>query len=75
MLKILQARLLQFMNRELPDAQGGFNKGRGTTDQIANIRQINRLVPIWERVQQGSILSPCLINLYALTPISISQFS
>jgi len=49
MLKILQARLLQFMNRELPDVQAGFNKGRGTTDQIANFRWIDRLVPIWER--------------------------
>ena len=37
MLKILQARLLQYMNRELPDIQAGFRKGRGTRDQIANI--------------------------------------
>ena len=37
MLKILQARLQQYMNRELPDVQGGFRKGRGTRDQIANI--------------------------------------
>ena len=37
MLKILQARLQQYMNRELPDAQAGFRKGRGTRDQIANI--------------------------------------
>ena len=36
-LKILQARLQQYMNRELPDIQGGFRKGRGTRDQIANI--------------------------------------
>ena len=38
MLKILQARLQQFVNRELPDVQAGFRKGRGTRDQIANIR-------------------------------------
>jgi len=38
MLKILQARLQQYKNRELPDVQAGFRKGRGTTDQIANIR-------------------------------------
>ena len=38
MLKILQARLQQYMNRELPDVQAGFRKGRGTSDQIANIR-------------------------------------
>ena len=38
MLKILQARLQQYMHRELPDVQAGFKKGRGTRDQIANIR-------------------------------------
>ena len=37
MLKILQARLQQYMNRELPDVQAGFRKGRGTRGQIANI--------------------------------------
>jgi len=37
MLKILQARLQQYVNQELPDVQGGFRKGRGTRDQIANI--------------------------------------
>ena len=40
MLKILQARLQQYMNHELPDVQAGFRKGRGTRDQIANIRLI-----------------------------------
>ena len=40
MLKILQARLQQHMNCELPDVQAGFRKGRGTRDQIANIRGI-----------------------------------
>ena len=40
MLKVLQARLQQYMNRELPDVQAGFRKGRGTRDQIANIRWI-----------------------------------
>ena len=37
MLKMLQARLQQYMNRELPDIQASFRKGRGTRDQIANI--------------------------------------
>ena len=37
MLKILQARLQQYVNRELPDVQAGFRKGRGTRDQVANI--------------------------------------
>ena len=40
MLKILQARLQQYMNHELPDVQASFGKGRGTRDQIANIRWI-----------------------------------
>ena len=40
MLKILQASLQQYVNHELPDVQGGFQKGRGTRDQIANIRWI-----------------------------------
>ena len=40
MLKILQARLQQYMNWELPDVQAGFRKGRGTRDQIANIHWI-----------------------------------
>ena len=40
MLKILQARLQQYMNHELPDVQAGFRKGRGTRDQIANVHWI-----------------------------------
>ena len=40
MLKILQASLQQYVNHELPDVQAGFRKGRGTRDQIANIRWI-----------------------------------
>ena len=40
MLKILQARLQQYVNREFPDVQAGFRKGRGTRDQTANIRWI-----------------------------------
>ena len=40
MLKILQARLQQYMNHELPDVKAGFSKGRGTKDQIVNIHWI-----------------------------------
>ena len=40
MLKILQVRLQQYMNHELPDVQAGFRKGRGTRDQIANVHKI-----------------------------------
>ena len=42
MLKILQARLQQYVSRELPDVQAGFRKGRGTRDQIANICWITK---------------------------------
>ena len=42
MLKILQARLQQFVDRELPDVQAGFRKGRGTRDQIANLHLIRK---------------------------------
>ena len=42
MLKILQARLQKYMNKELPDVQTGFRKGRGTRDQIANIQLIGK---------------------------------
>ena len=45
MLKILQARLQQYVRRELPDSQAGFRKGRGTRDQIANIHWIIKKVP------------------------------
>ena len=40
MLKILQARLQQYVNRELPDVQAGFGKGKGTRDQTANIHWV-----------------------------------
>ena len=43
MLKILQARLQQFMNQELPDVQAGIIKGRRTRDQIANIHRITEI--------------------------------
>ena len=49
MLKILQARIQQFMNRELPDVQAGFRKVRGTRDQIANICWIIEKVRIPEK--------------------------
>ena len=46
MLKILQARLQQYVNHEIPDVQAGFRKGRGTRDQIANIHWITRKTSI-----------------------------
>ena len=49
MLKILQARLQQYVNCELPDVQVGFRKGRGTKDQIANICRIIKKVRVLEK--------------------------
>ena len=49
MLIILQARLQQYVNRELPDVQAGFRKGRGTRDQIANICWIIEKVRVPEK--------------------------
>ena len=49
MLKILQARLQQYVNREIPDDQAGFRKGRGTRDLIANIRWIMEKVKEFQK--------------------------
>ena len=49
MLKILQARLQQYMNHERPDVQAGFWKGRGTRDQIANIRWIVEKATVFQK--------------------------
>ena len=57
MLKILQARLQQFVNRELPDVQAGFRKGRGTRDQIANI---HRIIEKIREFQKTSTFLHCL---------------
>ena len=51
MLKILQARLQQYMNCEIPDVQAGFRKGRGTTDQIANIHWIIKKAREFQKMQ------------------------
>ena len=58
MLKILQARLQQYVNCELPDVQAGFRKGRGTRDQIANIR--------WIIVKQGSSRKTSISSLLTM---------
>ena len=51
MLKILQARLQQYVNQELPDVQAGFGKGRGTRDQIANIHWIiKKAREFWRKI-------------------------
>ena len=56
MFKILQARLQQYVNRELPDAQAGFRKGRGTRDQIANIYWIMEKVREFQKKTSISAL-------------------
>ena len=51
MLKILQARHQQYVNHELPDVQAGFRKGKGTRDQIANIRLIiEKAIEFWKNI-------------------------
>ena len=58
MLKILQARLQQYVNHEFPDVQAGFRKGRGTRDQIANIH--------WIMEKQESSRKTCISALLTM---------
>ena len=57
MLKILQTRLQQYVNRELPDVQAGFRKGRGTRDQIANIRWIMEKAREFQKTSISALLT------------------
>ena len=57
MLKILQARLQQYMNHELPDVQAGFRKGRGTRDQIANIHWILEKARDFQKTSTSALLT------------------
>ena len=57
MLKILQARLHQYVNCELPDVQAGFRKGRGTRDQIANIRWIMEKAREFQKTSISALLT------------------
>ena len=57
MLKILQARLQQYMNHELPDVQAGFRKVRGTRDQIANIRWIIKKAREFQKTSISALLT------------------
>ena len=57
MLKILQARLQQYVNHELPDVQAGFRKGRGTRDQIANIHWIMKKVREFKKTSISTLLT------------------
>ena len=65
MLKILQARLWQYVNRELPDVQPGFRKGRGTRDQIANICWIIEKAREFQKNTYSALLTvPKLLSLW-----------
>ena len=57
MLKILQARLQQYVNRELPDVLAGFRKGRGTRDQIANIHWIMVKAREFQKTSMSALLT------------------
>ena len=57
MLQILQARLQQYVNHELPDVQAGFRKGRGTRDQIANIRWIIKKAREFQKTSTFALLT------------------
>ena len=57
MLKILQARLQEYVNSELPDVQAGFRKGRGTRDQIANIRWIMEKAREFQKTSISALLT------------------
>ena len=57
MLKILQARLQHYVNRALPDVQAGFRKGRGTRDQIANIRWIMEKAREFQKTSISALLT------------------
>ena len=56
-LKILQARLQQYVNCELPDVQAGFRKGRGTRDQIANIHRIIEKARVFQKISISALLT------------------
>ena len=74
MLKILQARLQQYVNRELPDVQAGFRKGRGTRDQIANICWIIKKARDFQKKTSTSALSTMPKPLTVWITINCGEF-
>ena len=73
MLKILQARLQQYMNHELPDIQAGFRKGRGTRDQIANIRWIiKKAKEVQKKSTSALLLMPNPLTVWITTTVENS---
>ena len=74
MLKILQARLQQYVNRELPDVQAGFRKGKGTRDQIANIHWIMEKAREFQRKTSISALLTMPMPLTVWITIKCGKF-
>ena len=66
MLKILQARFQQYVNRELPDVQAGFRKAKGTRDQIANIRCIEKAIEFQQKTSTS-------VSLTMLKPLTVDH--
>ena len=65
MLKIVQTRLQQYVNRELPDVQAGFRKGRGTRDQIANIHWIiKKATEFWKKSASALLTMPKPLTMW-----------
>ena len=68
MLKILQARLQQYVNHELPDVQAGFRKGRGTRDQVANIHWIIEKAREFQKTSISALLTmPKTLTMWITT--------
>ena len=67
MLKILQARLQQYVNCEFPDVQAGFRKGRGTTDQIANICWIIEKAKEFQKTSISALTTPKPLTVWITT--------
>ena len=74
MLKILQARLQQYVNSEIPDVQAGFRKGRGTRDQIANICWIIENAREFQKKTSISALLSMLKTLTVWITINCGKF-
>ena len=74
MLKILQARLQQYMNHELPDVQAGFRKGRGTRNQIANIHWIIEKPKEFQKTSVSVLLTmPKPLTVWIITNVENSE--
>ena len=67
MLKILQARLQQYVNRELPDVQAGFRKGKGIRDQITNIRWIIKKAREFQKSTSALLTMPKPLTMWITT--------